>query len=554
MRKLSIILCGIVMCTAMNSAMAQTTGTTGALTWTLDGSTLTISGEGDMLDYSNSARAPWSSLNFSDAVIENGVTRIGSYAFAHSSVSSIVIPETVASMGTNLLDWCMSISEITCWRTTPPTAPANMIDIYSVNLPNITLKVPAGSGDNYATATGWKVFTNIEEIIIPVTGVTVTPEIATLEPGEVVELEATIEPANAANKTIVWSSNNAVATVENGVVTAISAGNAIITATTEDGNKTATCAVKVLDLFTVTLEATPAEGGDVTGDGNYVEGKSVTVTATANTGYEFVNWTEDGEEVSADAVFNFTAEANRNLVANFVLKSYTVTVSSTPSEGGDALGTGAYVHGDEVTVTAIAKTGYVFVNWTENDATVSADAEYKFNVTGNRILVANFALAQFNVIFDAPQNGTLTVTANNEAIESGAVVDYNTVLTIFATPANGYEHETLKVNSVDFVNGSTHTIIADVQIECTFKKSAGINNSTIANVTVYGNGNSVYIVNKNNVSLKSVLIADLNGRTVYQGTASTSVVIPVNEASGIYIVTLVSDDNKVSSAKVHLKR
>ncbi|MEE0951781.1 MAG: InlB B-repeat-containing protein [Paludibacteraceae bacterium] len=81
----------------------------------------------------------------------------------------------------------------------------------------------------------------------PVTGVSLNKTSTTLEIGGTETLTATIEPNNATNKNVAWSSSNtSVATVDaNGLVTAVAAGTATITVTTEDGNKTATCAVTV---------------------------------------------------------------------------------------------------------------------------------------------------------------------------------------------------------------------------------------------------------------------------------------------------------------------
>ena len=69
--------------------------------------------------------------------------------------------------------------------------------------------------------------------------------------------------------------------------------------------------------YTVTATANPTAGGTVTGGGEYEEGTTVTLTATANEGYTFVNWAENGSEVSADASFTFTASGDRNLTAVF---------------------------------------------------------------------------------------------------------------------------------------------------------------------------------------------------------------------------------------------
>ena len=79
---------------------------------------------------------------------------------------------------------------------------------------------------------------------VPATGVTLDKTTLSLTEGESATLTATVEPENATDKAIVWtSSDNAVATVENGVVTAVKAGTATITAAC--GEAKATCAVTV---------------------------------------------------------------------------------------------------------------------------------------------------------------------------------------------------------------------------------------------------------------------------------------------------------------------
>ena len=96
---------------------------------------------------------------------------------------------------------------------------------------------------------------------VAVTGVTLAPATLNLTlGGSPSTLSATVKPASAANKNVTWtSSNTSVATVNNGVVTAVAAGNATITVTTVDGGKTATCAVTV-NPFAVTLNSVSANG------------------------------------------------------------------------------------------------------------------------------------------------------------------------------------------------------------------------------------------------------------------------------------------------------
>jgi len=79
-----------------------------------------------------------------------------------------------------------------------------------------------------------------------VTNVTLDKDNVTLEIGETATLTATVHPHDAANKEVLWTSSSTdVATVTNGIVTAKGIGSTTITVTTEDGNYTATCTVKV---------------------------------------------------------------------------------------------------------------------------------------------------------------------------------------------------------------------------------------------------------------------------------------------------------------------
>ena len=69
--------------------------------------------------------------------------------------------------------------------------------------------------------------------------------------------------------------------------------------------------------YDVTVSANPAEAGTVAGGGSFEENEEITVEAVANEGYEFVNWTVAGEEVSTDAEYTFSVTADLALVANF---------------------------------------------------------------------------------------------------------------------------------------------------------------------------------------------------------------------------------------------
>ena len=82
---------------------------------------------------------------------------------------------------------------------------------------------------------------------VEVSGVALDKKVATINVGKTVTVKATVTPANAANKTLSWtSSNTKIATVSNGVVKGVKAGRVVITAKTTDGsNISATCTVTV---------------------------------------------------------------------------------------------------------------------------------------------------------------------------------------------------------------------------------------------------------------------------------------------------------------------
>ena len=188
--------------------------------------------------------------------------------------------------------------------------------------------------------------------------------------------------------------------------------------------------------YTVNLSASPATGGTASGGGSFANGSSVTVTASPSKGYEFVNWTEGGKEVSKSASYVFTISANRTLVANFkqAVVNYTVAVSAEPTLAGSVSGGGTYASGTSVTTKATANKGYEFVNWTEGGKEVSKSASYVFTISANRTLVANFKSTTpvYKITLEAnPVDGGTFAGGGN--YEKGTTVN------ISASPKSGYD-------------------------------------------------------------------------------------------------------------------
>ena len=110
---------------------------------------------------------------------------------------------------------------------------SSIITISSINVPSKTISVNIKNIDSQPSAN------------IPVSSISLDKEMHTMKVGETVQLNATVLPANATNKNVIWSSSNSNATVENGLVTAKAKGECVITCEALDGNKMASCIIDV---------------------------------------------------------------------------------------------------------------------------------------------------------------------------------------------------------------------------------------------------------------------------------------------------------------------
>ena len=187
--------------------------------------------------------------------------------------------------------------------------------------------------------------------------------------------------------------------------TLISNENPYTFTATASGSYEARFEVAAPVTYTISVNANPIEGGSVTGGGTYNEGASVTLTATPNSGYEFVNWTSGTTTVSTNATYSFTANASAEYIANFRTAAqitFAVTTTANPAEGGTAtftVGTSpektsaTVTNGTGITLYANENDGYRFVNWTKGGIEVSTNATHNVTITEASNFVANFEKA-----------------------------------------------------------------------------------------------------------------------------------------------------------------
>lgn len=183
--------------------------------------------------------------------------------------------------------------------------------------------------------------------------------------GKTKQLSSNIEPGNATDKSIKWtSSNSAVATVKNGVITGVKEGTATITATTCNG-KTASCKVQVYKPYTITF---------VNDDGNVLSTQTIEHGASATApknpekeGYVFAGWNGTYQNVRCDAT----------ITATYTKKLYKVTFKETD---GTVIGSRQEVaHGEAAIAPDISDLhipeGYSFEGWSEDFECVKSDIE-----------------------------------------------------------------------------------------------------------------------------------------------------------------------------------
>lgn len=220
-----------------------------------------------------------------------------------------------------------------------------------------TITVTTADGSKTATCTV-RVRIQIGE---PVQSVGLNKTELALEVGKTGTLEAKVEPSDATNKNVTWSSSNPeFATVDNGVVTAVSAGEAIITVTTEDGAKTATCKVTVNAPQTVPVTGVTLDKAELTLE----KGSTGTLTATVapqNATNNTVTWSSSNPE--------FVTVANGTVTA---VSAGTATITVTTADGN---------HKATCTVTVIPKTVQVSGIQVQGSASVYVGGSTKLTAT-----------------------------------------------------------------------------------------------------------------------------------------------------------------------------
>jgi len=148
--------------------------------------------------------------------------------------------------------------------------------------------------------------------------------------------------------------------------------------------------------YTLTVNVSPAGYGTVTKNPDktsYTSGETVQLTANANSGYAFSNWS--GDASGSTNPYTITMNGNKSVTANFSTappSTYTLTVNVSPTGYGSVTKNpdkSSYSSGETVQLTANANSGYIFNNWS-GDASGSTNP-YTITMNGNKSVTANFS-------------------------------------------------------------------------------------------------------------------------------------------------------------------
>ena len=173
--------------------------------------------------------------------------------------------------------------------------------------------------------------------------------------------------------------------------------------------------------------------------------------------------------------FSFTVDANSIVETYFSKMKYTVTYTQpvngtlTLKDGSQTIHSGDSVeYGTGLTIEARAAEHYKLDSILVNGTRISW---LSFTVTSSSVVEVYFSKPLFTISYNQSAGGTFKVKNGSQEVASGSTVDHGTVLTVEATPAQGYKLDSIRVNGAR-ISGLSFTVTDNTNIEVFFGKQS----------------------------------------------------------------------------------
>ena len=269
------------------------------------------------------------------------------------------------------------------------------------------------------------------------------------------------------------------------------------------------------------------------------EGASITLTATANEGYVFVNWTLNGEEVSSNSTYTTTATADAEYTANFKESKEPntpaeVTIKTESTIGGNATVNGmaeiTVTAGSAVSLEAIPDEGYIFVEWRNGIDIVSTNAFFSTTAQSDKIYTAIFIEKSGTVTIEVKGSGGYAYVGNGTdrklEVEKGSTVSIRAA----AVEGSGRKFAYWSTgNTIASGKGTIHTNKNPYEFTATEDAAFFVNfvtedtdlNVTIETASTEGGTATIYGEKKQTIALGSEIVFEAKANEGYKFTEWT---------------------------------
>ena len=351
--------------------------------WEVTGTTLHITGTGDMPDFTYSTPAPWYSarINIEFLTIDDAITRIGNYEFYDfSKITTLTLPASLVSIGSSAFDGCSGLTGNIHF----PAGFTSLNNIGAFELCSGITSFTVDTGNSVYSAEDGVLFNKTKTILYR------CPE------GKSGSYTPPATLTNVGTMAFIYCQKLTSVTLQEGVMSIVN-------------NAFNSCR----GLETVYLPASLTTiGSSVFSDCTALSEINVLNPVPADIQpnvFEGVNKINCTLNVPEEAVFAYRAAP---VWQDFFLEAgntYMINVSVNNLAAGTVTGGNIlYNEGEDVILIAFAKSGYTFVNWTENGNVVHTGSTYTFTAASDRELVANFAGQPTMLATLTVSEGTLT--------------------------------------------------------------------------------------------------------------------------------------------------